>query len=351
MKEMRLLAALAVCGALAFGVSACSNSSGNSAASLVGLSGGGTQDPVFTPVYETFGSWPQTVMAAGVTVNESETEIHGALTYCKGSDGAWYVKRFENSSDGICKYSDGTTVKESSANSYKWFKVEPIKWRVLTANYNGTGKKLLLAEKILANCKYYDYKDVNRSVSAATVYPNNYEHSKVRAFLNGLSYKQKQASDGAQNECDDFLNKGFLQSAFTPAELAKIADTSVDNSADGTADSGNNLPKSTDYACGNTNDKVFLLSEREATNSEYGFPAYKRGGTGNARIRKATDYAMASGAYQSAYAGNGGQWWIRSPNAASASTVRHIGGGGHADLNTIVNDESTGLVPALCVSD
>ena len=352
---MRVLAALAVCGALGFVMSACSNSSGGGSSSNVdgGTGGaGGTPDSVFTPVYETFGSWPQTIKAQSVTVNQSETEPHGDFTYCKGDDGAWYVKRFEKASGSDYKYSDGTSVAERSANSYKWFKVEPIKWRVLTTNYNGTGKKLLLAEKILASCKYYDVTNVNRTVSAAAVYPNNYEHSTIRAFLNGLSYQKKDSADGVQVDCDDFKGKGFLQSAFTSEELAKIADAIVDNSADSTTDSGNNLSKAADCVCANTSDKVFLLSEREVTNSEYGFPLYNKSGTGNARIRVTTDYARASGAYQSDYSGNGGAWFTRSPSPAnSKSVVRHIAGGGDASFAEPVDSDNYGVVPALLLEN
>ena len=83
----------------------------------------------------TFGLWPQTVKADGVTVNDSKTKTAGEFTYCKGSDGEWYAKL-----------------------SDKYYKVEPIKWRVLTTGiatgYNGTGKKLLLAESVLIGKRY-----------------------------------------------------------------------------------------------------------------------------------------------------------------------------------------------------
>ncbi len=300
----------------------------------------------------TFGLWPQTIKADSVTVNESETETHGAFTYCKGSDGEWYAKIKENAyiySDGEYKYSDGTTVAQSSANSYKWFKVEPIKWLVLTTDYNGTGKKLLLSEKILANCAYYDYFNVNRTVSEATVYPNNYEHSKVRAFLNGISYQKKADGSAEQAACDDFLNKGFLQSAFTAEELAKIVETTVDNSAGSTIDSGYNLKSADFYACANTSDKVFLLSEREVTTSAYGFAAYDAQGEGNKRIRFPTDYAKASGAYQNATEDMGGWWWLRSP--AYGGLVHYVNSYGRANNTFYAAQDDGCVVPALCVSN
>ena len=132
----------------------------------------------------TFGLWPQTIIAAGVTVdkNTCQKQDHGAFTYCKGSDGEWYVEQAEKAWESGYKYSDGTTVRRGGT-SEKWFKVEPIKWRVLTDNYGGN--KLLLAESILIGKRYDDNK-------------NNYKDSEIRAWLIG----------------------DFLQSAFTSAQRA-----------------------------------------------------------------------------------------------------------------------------------
>ena len=86
----------------------------------------------FDEAYINFGTWPQTIKANNITINENETEVHGSFTYFKGSDGEWYVKMLENGSYSDAKYSDGTSIAQKSANSWKWFKVEPIKWRILT---------------------------------------------------------------------------------------------------------------------------------------------------------------------------------------------------------------------------
>lgn len=313
----------------------------------------------------TFGSWPQTIKAANVEVSEqSESKTVGAFTYYKGSDGQWYAKVKENAYENGYKYSDGSAVAQSSADSYKWFKEEPIKWRVLTTDFNGTGRKLLLAENILTNCAYYDCFKVNRSIDGKTVYNNNCEHSKVRSFLNGRSYQKKESASATQAACDDFLGKGFLQAAFTVEELATIADTSVDNSARSTLpdnyDSLDENKKQNEWGNGNnqyacdtaTTDKLFILSEREATKSEYGFDVYnacKGDGTHNesARIRVATDYAKAKGAYQKE--GMGGLWWLRSPSLADLYVYRvdHKGNAYSDELVTI----DSGVVPALCVSN
>lgn len=316
----------------------------------------------------TFGLWPQTIKAAGVEIDESQTKVSGAFTYCRGSDGQWYSKIKETAYEwgGDYEYSDGTTAAQSSADSYKWFKVEPIKWRVLTTAYNGTGKKLLLAENILTNCAYYDYTCVNRTINGNTIHPNNWKHSKVRAFLNGRSYQKKESDSAAQADCDDFLNKGFLQTAFTGAEIAIIQDTSVVNNARSTNPDANatqwNSGANSYASATPTTDKVFLLSEQEATTSAYGFDvynAYKGDGTHNesARIRVTTDYAKASGANQSSTVGMGGLWWLRSPCCYEDSygiLVHHngaaIANGGSLASSLHVDVSNEGIVPALCVS-
>lgn len=318
-----------------------------------------TVTATFAEIFMMFGSWPQTIMAASVTVDETETKVVGVFTYCKGSDGAWYVKIKENGfnqgSSVPYKYSDGTSVSRSSVNSYKCFKVEPIKWRILTTDYNGTGKKLLLAENILVNCEYYDYNNVNRTVDGNTVYPNNYEHSKVRAFLNGRCYQKKASSNAVQSACDDYLEKGFLQTAFTTEELSKIADTRVDNSPrsanpdrDATAFNGGENQYAIDTV---TIDKVFLLSEREVTKSAYGFDVHRAFGAGNKRIRQTTDYTKASGARQILHDGEGCWWWLRSPYCTDDFDVYGVDESGRAFCGTGCQQVFVGVVPALCVEN
>ena len=389
-KTVRALGALFACAALVFGMASCSNGSDTQVVYVpVETSGGGTQSggigtgigtggtqsggnertqTINGTVYDlvTFGLWPQTIKAANVEVSKQcKSKTVGDFTYYKRSDGQWYAEIKETAYQSFYKYSDGTTVAQKSADSYKWFKVEPIKWRVLTTDYNGTGKKLLLAESILTNCAYYvsDWVEPNRTIGGKTVYSNNWEHSKVRAFLNGLSYQKKE--DGAeQAACDDFLGKGFLQTAFSDAELTKIADTSVDNSARST----NTYDKANQWHNGNnrwasdtpTTDKVFLLSEQEATTMTYGFDEYddyKGDARHNesARIRQTTDYAKASGAEQSTKDGFGGWWWLRSPYADDdPDRVQYVGGSGGTGGNSSYMTSRFnygGVVPALCVSN
>lgn len=301
--------------------------------------------------YIYFGVFPKTVATENITVDENVFVTMGANTYYKGkNDENYYVKVKENAyfTSTEYKYSDGTQVNQSSSNSYRYFKVEPVKWKVITDSYSG--KCLLLAEDILtANVPYYESNSSSsrRKVGSDTeIYPNNYKYSQIRAYLNGLNYYYDDIS-GSTVKKTKYTGKGFLQTAFTAGAQNLIAVTTVDNSTASTTDSGNNVTEATEYACEDTKDKIFLLSMKEATS--YGFPAYNKYGSGNARIRKPTDYAKANDALQNNNAGYGGDWWLRSPYYGSSGIAREVDYYGSATMIS-VNQTNRGVVPALSIS-
>ncbi|MBQ3835904.1 MAG: InlB B-repeat-containing protein [Treponema sp.] len=243
--------------------------------------------------YVTFGRWPQTVKAENVTVNEKITQIHGDFTYCKGDDGAWYVKAkeyafiepYDMHQTPRVKYSDGS-LAGTKGKSEKWFKVELIKWRVITDNYSG--KKLLFAENAIAARRY------NGSETS-------YINSEIRAWL----------------------NDAFVQSAFVGGQLSKIAPVAIDNET--------------------TTVKAFLLSSYEIQKSEYGFS--NNTVIDSARKRKTTDYTRAGGA--TARTEFAAYWWLR--NLVEYSTVPMVCGE-EGTLTFATPDNTECVVPALCVS-
>ena len=278
--------------------------------------------------YVAFGEWPQTEAVDFKPTTDPQS--HGIFVdnyYVEGND----------------KY-----VKEGD----KYYKVEPIVWRVLNKDYASTGKALLLAEKILTGgIKWAD----NRS--------NDYMQSYIRKWLNG---------NRETGETSDYNgDAGFLQTAFIESAQNLIADTSVDNSAASTIPSGIRItdkdyelfwnsgenPYASDTP---TKDKIFLLSEQEATNSDYGFDEYDRwvgddyGTTTSTRIRDTTDYAEATGAYPGdSSAGYGGWWWLRSPIYGSEYNARDIDFDGYANGRNdrdFVGYAYVGVVPALSIS-
>lgn len=287
----------------------------------------------------TFGNWPQTIKDDSVSIlDEDNPTIKNGLQCYQGSDDAWYIKF------GMEHYE-------------KYYKVEPIKWRVLTNNYDHDnnpstpGKKLLFAESILLPMNYYTNQN-NRIIGSDTIYPNNYEYSEVRAYLNGLVFNKSGSNS------NEWVDNGFLQFAFTSEEQSEIAITTVINNArstnpDNNANQWNNGIN--DYASEiPTSDKIFLLSEQEATKAEYGFAVFDNVGTDSTRIRIPTDFAKAKGAFVSTeegYNGNGA-WWLRSPprNDEYINRVRHVNEKGNAAGVVNVNAPARGVVPALCLN-
>ena len=297
-----------------------------------------TSTPQVTdPIYKQFGDYPQTIMDDNVTIGSGRL-TRGGLVYQVGSDGNYYVKATENAygTGDEYKYSNGNKVGTGGSN-FQYFKVEPIVWRVLTEDYNSIGKALLLAEKILISGIPWDYDE------------NNYMESNIRKWLNGNS--------GSGKKSDYSGDAGFLQTAFTDKALKCIAETTVDNTATSTIPNTLNAKEKAeewnkgknDYACGNTKDKIFLLSEQEATTEEYGFAEYIAYGKGNTRIRVTTDYAKATGVYQDRKAGYGGLWWLRSPDYSPEDFAHSIDYDGNASNSDGVDYSDVGIVPALCI--
>ena len=301
--------------------------------------------------YKKFGDWPQTIKGNDIDIG-SNTLTRGGFDYHVGSDGNYYVKAAEKAygSGAGYQYTNGNDVGQDGTST-QWFKVEPIVWRVLTENYlvpgeNGqpveSGNSLLLAENILTGGIPYYVNTSSRTIGSATVYANNYKYSTIRAWLNG--------NEGSELKSDYKEGKGFLQTAFTDKALKCIAETTVDNTKESTFGRGEDQ-EDNPYACDNTTDKIFLLSEQEATKEEYGFAEYIAYGKGNTRIRVTTDYAKATGAYQDSTAGYGDWWWLRSPFYFFEDIVRRIDSDGYADSYfSFVYDCNGGVVPALSIS-
>ena len=317
-------------------------------------------------IYIEFGDWPQTIKADEVTVDKQTTKQQGMFTYCLGSDGEWYVKQAEKAFKSDYTYSKKTTVGQNG-QSEKWFKVEPIKWRVLTKEFDHDGDNdendkqwLLLAENILVSgIPYYDYYNVYREIDGK-VSTNNYEHSRIRAYLNGYKYVYKESETSEQETNYEYeTNGGFLKSAFTEMAQKSIGETEVDNSAASTNPELNstlwNFGANPNASDKKTKDRIYLLSTKEATTANYGFEVYDSSGKGNTRIRLPTDYARATGAYDysengSGESGYGVWWWLRSPYYNYSDYARLVNFAGNANGINEVDDTIVGIVPALSIS-
>lgn len=322
----------------------------------------GTKYAAPTPRYVLFGNYPRSHKDSSVTIDETgESHVMGNFTYYKGSDNNWYAK-FKTGRMSYYYYSGttpGTVGDAVETAAVAWFKLEPIKWRVLTTNYKGTGKALLVTDEALPGYFDYDtspnnhsfeyvynneYSTPNRTIGGRTIYKNNYQYSNARAWLNGL--------DGSEYGQQNWTNAGFINSAFTEAGRMRIAETVVDNSAvqcyyafvnPGTDTTYNN------YLSENTTDKVFLLSLNEVTNPLYGFYEYNL--QYGARVFIPTDLTMASNCYRES---NGGYYfgcttYLRSPGNSDTSmrVCSAIGYAGNEE--TAYNDYHNYFAPAICV--
>ena len=246
--------------------------------------------------YIYFGEYPQTLKASNVTITTT-TDNRG---YYLGSDGFYYAKVVADPNGSNYKFSTGATV---NAGQIYYFKVEPIRWRILSEDME---EAFVLCDSIIAN-KAYDSSN------------NNYANSDIRLWL----------------------NTEFYDTAFSKLQRDLILTTMVDNSISSTGYSSNQ------YTCENTNDKVFLLSYTEVINSDYGFSS--TGSTNdNARKIATSDYSRATGGYMNSYSSKGeNYWWLRSASYTAQDSSRLVSYLGTVSRTDITSNASNGVVPAL----
>ena len=225
----------------------------------------------------TYGLYPQTHVSDEdliSSLNElTDAESNGWYLY----DGSYYAKKAANPLSSSYEFDDGATIVEGTEY---WFRCEPIEWKILSSS---DGTHSLVSSKLLdAHC--YHSSTSSRTIDGKTIYANNYEHSDIRSWLNG-----------------DFYDSAFA------LDDSLIQTVTVDNSAETTNSATN------EYACNDTQDKVYLLSYRDYTNVEYF-------ADDASRECKPTDWAKANGAYYYSSSGTG-FYWTRSPYSGSSFYV------------------------------
>ena len=106
-----------------------------------------------------------------------------------------------------------------------------------------------------------------------------------------------------------------------------------------------------------TQDKIFLLSIDEISNSAYGFLPYKDADTSyvedKARQRINTAYVAYGGTIQSSKMKNNNEydlWWLRSPGYFSAGAARVCDYGGVSRRGISVTDNKHAVCPALHIN-
>lgn len=194
-----------------------------------------------------------------------------------------------------------------------WFKYEPIKWRILTTSGNSA---FIMSDIALDSFSIQpDRKSENRDGLFAEynnstgvpdgTYANNWEYSFIRQWLNETFY----------NEVFNKLQKEIIQT------------TRLDNTA--RSCNPNEYPKYYGYAenagknkyadqCKDTDDKIFLLSLRDVTTTEYGFKKDVLA-EDSARNLKASDFAKFHGVSMGNTQKDYVTWYTRSPSLANGN--------------------------------
>ena len=196
-------------------------------------------------------------------------------------------------------------------NVYRYFKYEPVKWRVLKVDGSDA---LLLADRAVDDKRY------NEAVDDWITADVTWRNSTIRSWLNGYD------ADANRNG-NDYSSRNFIDAAFTEDEQSAIKSTDVDNGDSSTESSES------------SSDKVFLLSKQDVTGTEtsdsYGF-IDDLGGS-EARSCKTTTYAKAMGSYSDTGAGYAGNcdWWLRSQGRSGGYTA-YVGSNGGIDSSGIV---------------
>ena len=231
--------------------------------------------------YIYFGSYPQTEVTDGavIAVIEQAIDAEGSQTDCGTDvwvDGVKYRRISKDDTNNDQYFGDST---------YRYFKWERIKWKVL----KNDGSTLFVVADQALDWKRYNDKQENITWESCTL--------------------------------RSWLNNGFYNTAFSNSEKSAIVNQTVvndDNPEYGT-EGGNN-----------TNDYIYLLSIGEVMNEAYGFCS-DVDTESVSRHMKASDFANARGADACRSDHNDYKdnrwWWLRSPGSSSdlAANVPHPG--------------------------
>ncbi len=197
-----------------------------------------------------------------------------------------------------------------------YYKIEPIKWRVLSINKE---EALLLADKVLENGFAY-HNSYTENVT--------WEKCTIRSWLNGYGSSYNQ--DGR-----DYATYNFIDKAFADKEQEAILEKTISN-----ADS----PVYGIEGGADTKDKVFLLSMQDITNPLYGFISSTV--SVDSRTAVSTAYMVSKDWWIfSSYEGKNRDYWLRSPGSSSVN-ASFVGDSGIVSQHGEI-DIANGVRPAV----
>ena len=319
------------------------NADGDINADLDGISGDNSDAYSREGNKITFGSYPQTEVQdealktalnakAGTLPTASDAQNWTSYGYfiSGGSNNhfMWYIDVEENGEKYRGVYFDkyrprDVKLASSDTNGYQdnngylkntvyWFKYEPVSWTVISVDKTNATATILC--DMVIDSQAYSPNGVHGMMNGVNIYPNQYDISAIRVWL----------------------NETFYNTAFDELQKQIIRTVTVDNSA-ATTDFAINQS-----ACQNTLDKVFLLSYLDATSADYGM-------SNASRKKQATDYALSQGVYVDPNAKDDGYalWGLRSPDGYYGSSyVRVVESDGGVEYKGHLS-ACVGVVPAL----
>ena len=273
-----------------------------------GLEYSGTYDESYPITNILYGYYPQSRLTDNTKITELENTFSSVTDnqWCLSGD-TYYVRISASPYDSY-NFDDGTSI--SSGTKY-WFVCDPVSWKVLS---NSDGKILMLSENVLTSCIYSNGR------TSVEKYSNNYADSYVRSYINGDLYNTIFSAGDKGNQ---------------------VLTTTVDNSA--STMQGNY----TEYACENTNDKVFLLSYQDYVNTNYGFSS--EAVNDDAKLGPATEYMRATGSICDKSLGTYySNYWTRSPYMSSDQATVFYGGSG--SVGGQIYNRTCGVRPAVTIT-
>lgn len=246
------------------------------------------------------------------------------------------------------------------ANGYRtyvvyWFKYEPIIWQILSEDEE-SGSAFVVSETVI-DARHF-YRETTSSASSRSAierYDDEYYAGKGETTT-----KSVYANDYKFSDIRAWLNENFYLTAFNSSEQSIIRTTEVSNDLASTVDYDGMLEELTDSSRENSTDKVFLLSEYEITDPQYGFASYIT--HDEKRRKKPSDYAEAQGVYsynedfynyQIENIDGCAIWALRSPYNGYSDDANYglcIEYTGLAYYTNNVNNTASGVLPAMNVS-
>ena len=118
-----------------------------------------------------------------VALNNPATGEDGTMAYYQAASGTKYLRMKMNDATYATSGEENYYDWEEDSESYHYFKYDPIKWRILSVNEDGTDA-LLFADKSLDTQVFHPTKEITY-VNGQPKDSNRWKYSTVRSFLNG----------------------------------------------------------------------------------------------------------------------------------------------------------------------